>query len=40
MTGLISVPVTAASRGGRRDRSAPWGGHRHQPGRPRVQAVL
>jgi len=40
MTGAISVPVTAASRGGRRDRSAPGGGRRHQPGRPRVQAVL
>ena len=40
MTGAISVPVTAASRGGRRDRSARWGGRRHQPGRPRVQAVL
>jgi hypothetical protein len=40
MTGAISVPFTAAPRGGRRDRSAPWGGRRHQPGRPRVQAVL
>ena len=30
MTGAISVPVTAASRGGRRDRSAPWAGRRHQ----------
>jgi len=40
MTGAISGPVTAASRGGRQDRSAPWGGRRHQPGRPRVQAVL
>src|SRR5207344_1837020 len=40
MTGVIRVPVTAASRGGRRDRSAPWGGRRHQPDRPRVQAVL
>ena len=40
MTGAISVPVTAASRGGRRDRSARWGGRRRQPGRPRVQAVL
>jgi hypothetical protein len=36
----ISVPVTAASCGGRRDRSAPWGGRRRQPGRPRVQEVL
>jgi hypothetical protein len=26
MTGAISVPVTAASRSGRQDRSAPWGG--------------
>jgi hypothetical protein len=40
MTGAISVPVTAASRCGRRDQSAPWGGRRHQPGRPHVQAVL
>ena len=40
MTGAISVPVTAASRGGRQDRSAPWGDRSHQPGRPRVQAVL
>jgi hypothetical protein len=40
MTGAISVPVTAASRGGRRDQSAQEGGRSHQPGRPRVQAVL
>jgi hypothetical protein len=40
MTGAISVPVTAASRGGRRDQSAQEGGRSHQPGRPCSSGAL